>query len=72
MLTNGWVYRGAAENERLLLREKGLESVQEGGVAHGDGSISVAELQCDYNPFQASIAAFPTAIDTVIQTKSRP
>jgi hypothetical protein len=31
-------------------------------VAHGDGSISVAELRCDYNPFQASIAAFPTAI----------
>ena len=31
-------------------------------MAHGDGSISVAELRCDYNPFQASIAAFPTAI----------
>jgi hypothetical protein len=31
-------------------------------VAHGDGSISVAELRCDDNPFQASIAAFPTAI----------
>jgi hypothetical protein len=31
-------------------------------VAHGDGSISVAELRCDYNPFQASIGAFPDAI----------
>jgi hypothetical protein len=31
-------------------------------VAHGDGSISLAELRCDYNPFQASIAAFPAAI----------
>jgi hypothetical protein len=30
-------------------------------VAHGDGSISMAELRCDYNPFQASTAAFPTA-----------
>ena len=31
-------------------------------MAHGDGSISVAELRCDYSPFQTSTAAFPTAI----------
>ena len=46
MLTNGWVYRGAAENERLLLREKGLESVQEGGESLNPRSQSALPSLC--------------------------
>src|SRR5258708_5763572 len=52
---NTWLHRPMLQNVKTALANSEPST-------DGDGSISVAELRCDYNPFQASIAAFPAAI----------